>query len=455
MLQESHSANQPDKEIAGKSSPSPAAKEGVNSTTRKPKTPLRKDELEKIAQELKKKLSQASVAAKQLLTATASAQARPLPPDSPVSQTSLPKSSPLKNYYMWRRQIASGNHKTLTLLPSLYSPGRGLPTLTKPSIFLSSLPLKNFSAPEHGSAQNSPSNTASRKGSVDSDAFTEPNDSPIKRRRADSGAVIKPREPHMVLQPITALPVKKGQLTPPKPAALHPSPVLSANPAPERKPAKKSTQTTPTMARKELAAPPQSALLKTPTQPGRREAYNDEEGADLLMYLATSPQVPKLYGGTTPRAPANNSSASQNAAFSNPGAGAKPLLSGHQFIAPAPPLTPKRTAVSMAKTPQNRLTPMFYGGGLTVPGSALPSAGLALTPAGFNMNDYVNFFTPSPGAAAASGHGTGANLGRTLLKTPDFNGQLQNSSHTPVDGKMINFDKAELFGLSGPEPPKD
>ncbi|KAM9902104.1 hypothetical protein OXX69_008460, partial [Metschnikowia pulcherrima] len=107
--------------------------------------------------------------------------------------------------------------------------------------------------------------------------------------------------------------------------------------------------------------------------------------------------------------------------------------------------TPKRPMTSTAKTPQNRLTPY----GLAVPGSALPSAGLALTPAGFNMNDYVNFFTPSPGTAA---HG---HTGRTLLKTPDFHGQIQNGTHTSVDGKMINFDKPELFGAGPSDQAKD
>ncbi|GEQ71481.1 hypothetical protein JCM33374_g5165 [Metschnikowia sp. JCM 33374] len=439
-LQESQTANHPVKDMSIKTTPGSAAKDASISSARKPKTPLRKEELEKIAQELKKKLSKASVAAKQSLTSSTSAStARNLPPDSPVSQTSLPKSSPLKNYYMWRRQIAGAGagNKNLTSSPSLYSPNHKSPTSTKPSIFLSSSPLKNFAA------QGSPSTARSRKSSMDSNAFTDPNDSPIKRRRADSGAVIRQREPQMVLEEIS------GPSTPPKTNSLHPSPVLSSSSQNDRQTGSEKTQTTPTLAKKQLNTS-NNPLLKTPTQSGRGDAYNDEEGADLLMYLATSPSVSKPYMGNTPRAPSAIST-NHNVAFSsNPGA-SRSLVAGNSFIAPPPPLTPKRPMISSAKTPQNRLTPSFFGG-LAVPGSALPSAGLALTPAGFNMNDYVNFFTPSPGQAAA-GHNN--MMGRTLLKTPDFHGQIQNSTHTPVDGKMINFDKAELFGSSGPEQAKD
>ncbi|OBA21871.1 hypothetical protein METBIDRAFT_15072, partial [Metschnikowia bicuspidata var. bicuspidata NRRL YB-4993] len=370
------------------------------------KTPLKKEELEKIAQELKKKLSRASVAAKQLLSATATGAGRSLLPDSPVLQTLLPKLSPLKNYYMWRRQIAGATAKNVTLLPVLYSPGRRLPTLTKPSIFLSSSPLKNFNA-GLSPAEPSPAGALSRKASMDSEALTELNDSP----------------PHMVLEEI------HGPQTPPKREALHPLPVLSSNPPSGRRTGPKPALTTPTLAKKPLSTGP-NALLKTPTQAARGDAYNDDEGADLLMYLAASPSVPKSGAANTPRAP-------HNVAFAGHPGASKPH-SGSLFM--APPLTPKRPLISTAKTPQNRLTPSVYGG-LAVPGSTLPSAGLALTPAGFNMNDYVNFFTPSPGTAAAA-HGGLA--GRTLLKTPDFHGQVQ-SAHTSVDGKMINFDKAELF----------
>lgn len=351
MLRDSQAINSPDPDM----------------TKKETRTPLRKDELEKIARELKSKLQRASVTAKQLKL---SQNLRNLPPDSPASLTALPKLSPLKNYYMWKRQIASG---LLTLLPNLYSPGK-LPTLTKPLIFLLSSPLK-----EHR----------------DAESDGEP-DSPIKRRRAESGAV---REPQMVLQAIPS--------TPPKVlAVLHPLPVLTSNPA--------RSDTTPTMAKAQLN------LLKTPTQ--RRDGYNDDEGADLLMFLATSPSPAKPYGSTPRATLAPNGAAAQATSM------AKPVSSGG-FIAPAPPLTPKRPMLNMAKTPQNRITPSFHS--LVVLGSALPSAGLALTPAGFNMSDYVNFFTPLPGAAATSAHGHA----RSFLKTPDFQNLVGKGD------KMMNFDR--------------
>ena len=405
-LQESQNVNQDQTEMSIKTTP--AAKDGPLAL-RKPKTPLKKEELEKIAQELKKKLSKASVAAKQLNAA------RSLPPDSPVSLTMLPRLSPLKNFYMWRRQIASGPHQNVTSLPNLYLPDGKLPTLTKPLLFLLSSPLKHFSG--SGNEQ-----SASRKSSVGSDEFADPHDSPIKRRRAESGAAVCPREPHMVLQPL-------GSPTTPPKSGLVQAPLKTASNS------QKEPKTTPVLAKRQLS----QNLLKTPTQPGRGDAYNDEEGADLLMYLATSPQVQKPFVGTTPRAPQGQPH-NHNVVFSQ----AAPKSAGNQFIAP-PPLTPKRPMTLTAKTPQNRLTPY----GLAVPGSALPSAGLALTPAGFNMNDYVNFFTPLPGTAA---HG---HTGRTLLKTPDFHGQIQNGTHTSVDGKMINFDKPELFGAGPSDQAKD
>lgn len=301
---------------------------------KKPKTPLRKDELEKIAAELKKKLARASVTAKQL-RATRSG------PESPVLQTLFPKSSPLKNYYMWKRQIALAG--TLGLLPNLRSPPAGL----------ASLPLRD----------------------TDDDA-----ELPTKRRRP---------EPQMVLRELPRPRTPGDGASPP---AAAPKPATTPKSA-----------TTPTLARRQLN------LLKTPTQPARDDSarYGDAEGVDLLMHLATSPSPARPF--TTLRA-----------------ATAPSLAKPAQFVAP---MTPKRPGVSLARTPQNRFTPAVYGN--VVPGSALPLAGLALTPAGFNMSDYVNFFTPSPSASAA----------RALLKTPDFHG-----AGKLVDGKMINFDKVGLFG---------
>lgn len=331
MLQDSKSVNSPDDK-------------------KKPKTPLRKDELEKIAQELKKKLARASVAAKQLL-----GSGRSGPPDSPVSLTLFPKSSPLKNYYMWKRQIASSG-ASLGLLPNLISPQHA--------------PLASLPTGE-----------------------TDDEQSPTKKRRA---------EPQMVLREL------------PRPLTPGKSAVAAENSlgSPDAAAVPQVKVTTPTLAKKQLN------LLKTPTQP-RRESFGgggngaDTEGADLLMYLATSPSPAKPFA--TPRA----TTASQ-APQSKPG----------QFVAP---MTPKRAGTTLAKTPQNRFTPALYGN--VVPGSALPLAGLALTPAGFNMSDYVNFFTPSPSGSAAA---------RNLMKTPDFHNAALLLKL--VDGKMINFDKVGLFG---------
>lgn len=385
-------------------------------SARKAKPPLHKEDLEKIAKELKAKLAKASVAAKQNLLAAH----RPVPPDLPVLLTLLPKLSPLKSYYMWKRQVAGSATKataagTATLL---YGHVTSLPTLALPGPKL--LPSK------HGSSfmYTSPAMLAptSRKDSV---GLEELNDSPIKRRRSIR------TEPTMVLEPLPPSPPHHG---------LHPLPVLDrSHNRPTRQLLQRLLQALPSgslntpYARRgshsaQALAKKDNPLLRTPTSRG--DAYNDEEGADLLMYLATSPLVPKLYGNT-PRA----------AVGAGPGAALAAASLGKatgQFM--APPLTPKRTAISTAKTPQNRLVPAIYGN-LAVPGSALPSAGLALTPAGFNMNDYVNFFTPSPGTAAVH-----SLSGRVLLRTPDFNGHVQVPVRTNVDGKMIDFDKAELFG---------
>lgn len=417
-LKDSKAVNSPDPDMSTAATKTDA----TPPSARKPKTPLKKDELEKIAKELKLKLSKASVTAKQLLTASASSATTTLPPMSPgdAAHMSPVRSSPLKNYYMWKRQIAAGNPPGLTLLPSLYSPDRKLPTLTKPSVFLSSSPLKCI---------------AEGPRSTSFDTESELMDSPIKRRRADSGAVLRV-EPHMVLAEMSDSPNAKP--------SLHPSPVLTSVASNSRRSSESSTskaQRTPTMPKKQLAST--SALLKTPTQPAR-DKFHDDEGADLLMYLATSPSPAKPYA-TTPRA---SSAPSGNGHLSSQPMGKPASL----FIAPPPPLTPKRAMFSTAKTPQSRLTPSIYGN-LAVPGSALPSAGLALTPAGFNMSDYVNFFTPSPNAAAS--HGS-AMANKSFLKTPDFHGLVQPSGpKTPVDGKMINFDKVGLFGLTGPDPSKE
>lgn len=241
------------------------------SKQQKAKPVLKKEELEKIAAELKKKLSKASISAKQSLSPT----------------NIRTNSSPLKSYFT---------------------------------------PAKNYS----------PSTKSPTKLT---NTYNE--ESPTKKRKTSPL-----KGPQMVLEPLR--------------------PTTPTKPSPTLKP---SLETTPTLPKMEL-----EEVVKTP------RSYNDEreEGADLLMYLATSPSPAKY----TPRQ-----------------------------LKFAAPVTPKRHLQNTSKTP-NRLTP-----GFNFLSNGMPSQGLTLTPTGFNMNDYVNFFTPSPG---------GELLQKNLLKTPDFNNIMKN-----------------------------
>lgn len=380
----------------------------------KPKTPLRKDELEKIAKQLKRKLLKASITAKQLL----------LPASTRVGSVAPPKLSPLKTYVLKRQLLASLPGALLLSSPNLYLPNGKSPTQMKvpAAVFLSLSPLKN----------------------VAGDADLP--DLPTRKKN----------EPQMILQAVAP------PNTPPKTLAtgLKPLAHLPGGPGLE------NPHKTPTLTKKllHLAGPSASALLKTPTQTRGNGNYNDDEGADLLMYLATLPSPAKQFFLNTPRTGSSSAPTSAH----------KHSLLG-LFIAPPPPLTPKRphaSAVGLTRTPQNRLTPsinLFNG---TINGTnagGLPSSGLTLTPAGFNMNDYVNFFTPSPGGAGIQHHGSGS-LGllnnKNFLKTPDFNTIMNNHAASAaaangsakpqtVDGKMINFDKVGLFNNSANDAPKE
>lgn len=361
----------------------------------KPKTPLRKDELEKIAKQLKKKLSKASITAKQSMSPTN------INSNLSSNPSSVTKTSPLK-YYMLKNKFMNSPNSNLSSSPNMYSPNGKSPTQTKTSaaMFLSSSPLKS---------------------------------APLSVNRDDS-------------------PTKKGQPNTPPTAlatALKPSPALTisnkSTPAKKEDDQQQPQQTTPTLSRKQLHSHSNNPLLRTPTNSRQNSSgggnYNDEEGADLLMYLATSPSPAKpYYSSNTPRIKES----------------AKP---NNVFVAP-PPLTPKRhNNTSLTRTPQNRLTPSvnLFNNGAT----GLPSSGLTLTPAGFNMSDYV-FFTPSPGSAMNQHHhhpNGGSSLGvfnnKNFLKTPDFhsmitntpgqNGKSSNQNEQTVNGKMINFDKDGLF----------
>lgn len=278
-------------------------------------------------------------------------------------------------------------------------------------------------------------------------------ESPIKKSNRSSPLK---NQPTMVLQSV--------EDSPSKTSSLKPSPPLSSKKSSQVAP----QQTTPTLPKKQLNVNTTS-ILKTPTQPKSATfGNNDDEGAELLMYLATSPSPAKSYFPNTPKLGKSKNQGQQSSAQSHlptlqPQNGDLPSTtapnssysahkhtssnsSANSFMAPPPPLTPKRHINANSKTPQNRLTPsMNLFNTISNNASGLPSSGLALTPAGFNMNDYVNFFSPSPGGANLN-----RNMGSNFLKTPDFNNLLANATHNSnqskvVDGKMINFDKVGLF----------
>lgn len=375
----------------------------INNSQPNVKTPLKKEELEKIARELKKKLSKASLTAKQSLS----------PTNVKTTPISLPKSSPLKSYIMKKNASAHSmsngspinNMNNLNSSPiNLYSPNGKSPThiRTPAAAFLSSSPLKNM-------AHNDADDTL---------------ESPTKKRKTSPNK--------MFLQEIT--PERSTHTTAKN--TLKPSLELESTPTKkESRSLRKEEQTTPTLPKRELTnSQPnsQNAILKTPKQTSNSNGFNDAEGADLLMFLATSPSPARPFYGNTPRSvnkplpsiqqPQQHtpSQSSQQQQTSQPATlslsvsqpSSQSSNSGPSaFIAPPPPVTPKRVITSLnTRTPQNRLTPFFssLNGGL-------PSQGLALTPTSFNMNDYVTFFTPSPGGA----------FNKNLLKTPDFHTSSQ------------------------------
>lgn len=419
-LQDSKSINSPDSEM---SAPNSAKRELSHSL-------MGKEEFEQIAKKLKRKLSRASVTAKQLLTSTTATAQRLWPPDSPVSQTSLPKSSPLKSYYMWKRQGSSSRFPTLNSLPNLKSPSGRSPHLTQNSEFLSSSPHRRDSV-QHESP------TKSGRTRVASSGRSEPQMVLQALPTATNGQAKQGLNPLPVLDGKllsngTFLPQSQG-IAPHNASASLISASLGRRPPGLGAAISGKSSTTPTLSKKQLA----NQAFATPTQPGRSEGRSEgtlEEGADLLMYLATSPS-PARPLGTTPRAV---TAPSHHSVFS---AWSKPSGAGNQFLAPQAPITPKKPLNGNDRTPHRRFSPSI--GGLL--GGNLPSEGVSLTPADFNMNDYINFFTPSP-AMAATIH-TGSMTGKNLMQTPNIPGLMLNAASQPtsVDAKMINFDGTELF----------
>ncbi|KAI5967495.1 hypothetical protein KGF57_000335 [Candida theae] len=377
----------------------------------KVKTPLKKEELEKIARQLKKKLSKASITAKQSLS----------PTNMKTMAPSVPKSSPLRGYINANTQQnrdahAHAHDSFLSSSPNIYSPNGKSPThiKTAAATFLSSSPLKNV---------------------ANGDSNDELNDSPTKKRRT----TLSPSK--MVLAELTPSGNGIGPENDngePQKQVLKPS--LDMSTTPSRQDSRRNSKTTKSRDNNEA----DFEVAKTPAP--------DTEGADLLIYLATSPSPAKTY---KPRVSINVPPSHSSPKESNSRSGYNSLnpqpqqqqqsSSASSFAVPQPPVTPKRVTTQHhqhTRTPQNRLTPF-----LNNLSSNLPSSGLTLTPNGFNMNDYVNFFTPSPGNAMNN---------KNILRTPDFNNLLNgtggagtgtgsSSGQTPLskrlDGKIMNFNK--------------
>ena len=384
----------------------------------KMKTPLKKEELEKIAQQLKKKLSKASITAKQSLS----------PTNMKTMAPNVPKSSPLRGYInanSQRNRDAPHNHDSfLSSSPNIYSPNGKSPTRVKTAAatFLSSSPLKNIA-------------------SGDND---ELNDSPTKKRRTS----FSPSK--MVLAELTP-PSGNGEQ---QRQSLKPS--LDMSTTPSRQQSRRDSITT-----KLKDNEGDFDVAKTPAP--------DTEGADLLIYLATSPSPAKTYKPKVSiNAPPSHSSPKESSSVHQQSQAPQgqplqqqqpfPQQSSSTFAVPQPPVTPKRVTAlhhQHTRSPLNRLTPF-----LSNFSSNLPSSGLTLTPSGFNMNDYVNFFTPSPGNAMNN---------KNLLKTPDFNNLLNGSvngagtnsalGQTPLgkrlDAKMMNLNKVLFQGHGSDSTGKD
>lgn len=126
-----------------------------------------------------------------------------------------------------------------------------------------------------------------------------------------------------------------------------------------------------------------SAMSNHLSTPKRGNNNHQDEGADLLMFLATSPSPIqyKNYPSTPSRALQPSSNTNSNQKLQVP----KDQGSAHKFATPA---TPKRSLNlnNLMKTP------------------------------GFNMNDYVNLFSPSP------------RVSRTPASQSQISSQLQSSA---------------------------
>ena len=223
------------KEIPNTSNMSPSASpkaddSNASGASRAPKTPLKKEELEKIAKQLKRKLSRASIAAKQLLSPT---------------KTNTPRSSPLKSF-LARHDLSSSPPFSLPIS------GKS-PTLTKvpATHFLLSSPLKNMTSLSERDALESPTKRRhSTRTSLTSLATQDEYNERDQARTQSDGpgfTASKAGEPQMTLHHIS-LPK-----TPQKSFAsiLKPLPAL---------------QTTPKQRRSSNSV----GFVRTPTQPDRK-----------------------------------------------------------------------------------------------------------------------------------------------------------------------------------------
>ncbi|ANZ75272.1 BA75_02029T0 [Komagataella pastoris] len=154
-----------------------------------------------------------------------------------------------------------------------------------------------------------------------------------------------------------------------------------------------------------------SANLKTPS--GNSGPKELDDGADLLMFLATSP---------SPSRPGNHIQSHTNAQLQG-------IVSprNHQTQLQNVNSTPPRQKDRSFGTPLGLPSSYINRFNMT-PGTPRNSGqlkGLQRTP-GFSMSDYVNFFTPSP----------------RQHKTPDVNYSNIVTSNISVQGTLLNFDRS-------------
>ncbi|ODQ83236.1 hypothetical protein BABINDRAFT_159673 [Babjeviella inositovora NRRL Y-12698] len=193
---------------------------------------------------------------------------------------------------------------------------------------------------------------------------------------------------------------------------------------------------------------------------------NDEEGADLLMFLATSPS-PATYGknssmlGALPSLPklqfpnsldtkspialpSFNITASASGAATVSSTPNKESRPKSAFLAPA---TPKRSNNLLSGVNKTPITSRFAGTGITNADLLKTPTTTRATPVGFSMSDYVNFLTPSPISRAMSGR-TPHQASNDLSSFHLSGGPALGASNLGAGaaGRIVNFDKLSFGG---------